>query len=195
MRIYWIWKMMNGRNFLNFAQNLKSMKRAILFLISLTLCVLSYGKITNSIWNLKLGISNRQQVEYEIKRKGLNIGQQNQNVILCYNSIFSFGGYYWNFASFKFYKGKLARIIFSNSDSSHAKDTFNSLNADLHRKFSNYLEEENLTVYGKSFVTFNDDITSLELLYNSKNGDSFVAITYENDKLVLEEQHDSYSEL
>ena len=41
----------------------------------------------------------------------------------------------------------------------------------------------------------NDDITSLELLYNSKNGDSFVAITYENDKLVLEEQHDSYSEL
>lgn len=187
--------MTNSMIFANFAQNLKYMKRAILFFISLILCVLSYGQITNSIWSLKLGISNRQQVEYEIKRKGLNIGQQDQNVILCYNNIFSFGGYRWNFASFKFYKGVLARIIFSNSESLDAKETFNSLNADLHRKYLNYLKDEDLTVYGKSFVTFNDNNTSLKLLYNSKDDDSFVAITYENNKLALEEKLDSYSEL
>lgn len=76
-----------------------------------------------------------------------------------------------------------------------AKETFNSLNADLHRKYLNYLKDEDLTVYGKSFVTFNDNNTSLKLLYNSKDDDSFVAITYENNKLALEEKLDSYSEL
>lgn len=172
------------------------MKRFILVLLTSIICIYAQAQITNKIWNLTLGVSNKQQVTNVINSHNLQIRDKGADYITCSsNTSFNFGGESWNYAKFRFYKGKLYSISFSYTTFFSVRESFDRLKNSLDSKYSRYIKGQDLTTYGDWYIDYDDGKTTIDLTYNIEQGNDFVGIMYYDNALMIKQAKASDSEL
>lgn len=172
------------------------MKRFIVAIIAFIICICAQAQITNKIWNLTLGVSNKQQVTNVINTHKLQIRDKGADYITCSSSnSFEFGGESWNYAKFRFYNGKLYSISFSYTTFFSVKESFDRLKNSLDNKYSSYIKDKDFTTYGDWYIDYSDGKTTIDLTYNIEQGRDFVGIMYYDNALMLKHSKASDSEL
>ncbi len=124
------------------------MKNKICILLISLLPLISLGQIKRNIDGIVLGKTNKQEVVNYLKNKRIPYSFRKVGVydaIIC-NKERAFAGISWSSTIYTFYKNKVFRISYSNSDFDMTKEEmdlcFENLSMSLQRKYSQFKKND-----------------------------------------------------
>ncbi len=140
------------------------MKKIILILIMMAVCLTGYSQLNNKIWGLTLGSSTRQQAKNVLQAKGYPFDEFDEGATLgvFLDGGISFGGVTWDFVFLQFYNNTLYSIGFNKEDDGDY--WFDVLKEKLDRKYDYYRNTEEIDK-----VSYRDDDTWIICFYNEEN--------------------------
>lgn len=174
------------------------MKRLFILLSFFALVGLNcQAQIQNKIYDFVLGQTTKNEVKnYFISRPDIKIYEDSANDVINASDM-KFGGFFWDFAHFEFYKGVLEQVMFTTSSQdgqtskSEIKSNWETLKTSLTKKYSSY-KVDNLSVDKK--ITFSDGKTFVLLNMYEENGRNLL-LQYGDVDLTIEKDEGEENEL
>ena len=140
------------------------MKKFFILFWTILATMSANAQIQRKFFDFELGKSTEVEVVSYFQKKGFNT--QTVEDILCVGNV-RFAGFQWHTAFFKFYKGKLCSISFTNTEQTiplpQLEEMCDRLKKNLNRKYPDYF---NSTISNDEFNVFTDNATDLTLRYS-----------------------------
>ena len=132
------------------------MKKIFILFWTILVTMSANAQIQRKFFDFELGYSTEVEVASYFQKKGYNT--QTVEDILCVGNV-RFGGIQWHTAFFKFHKGKLCSISFTNTEQTiplpQVEEMRDRLKNNLNRKYSDYF---NSNISNDEFYVFKDII-------------------------------------
>ena len=160
------------------------MKRRIVALIMMMFFVNSIcnAQIQRNFFDFTLGLTTKKEVSKYFKSEGKKCSKRVDNS-LCVQDV-KFGGYNWPYAIFSFYNEKLYKVGFFDSGENTTEESLKtewiSLKTTISLKYESYLDQ----VFSSDYIkTFDDDTTTLLMLFQNIDGRGGISLIYSDDEM------------
>lgn len=167
------------------------MKRSIIisFLLALAIIVTAqdaYSQINRTIYGLQIGKSTEYQTKSLLKSKGHKYKIMPDGSIAVVMDNMQYGGGYWSYMNFKFFKGVLYEIYFHN-DSYHIPidmdNMYTTIQSSLNNKYKQYRKPISPSGTIEKCQYFYDERTWVILTINNSQGQKYISLDYMDDQL------------
>ncbi len=172
-----------------------TMKRLLITLILVAFSnICLFAQLQRRFFDFTLGVTTTAEVVDYFKKQGKEIEKREDNNY--YVMYLEFGGNNWLGTSFSFYKDKLMSISFFNSELKSSRQSlemsWERYQLVFSRKYSDYYDSK---MSDDMMKVYNDDLTSVYLIYKESVGGKAMSLVYEDKKLSDEKREMNDNEL
>lgn len=150
--------------------------------------------LQREIMGIVLGTTQKDSALYLMEQRGYPMKHLNRGVFVCRDM--QFGNEVWDYMSLVICDDKVRKIMFVKpvNDEEEFYDVYNELSLVLKNKYNPLIALED-TATQKSYIYFEDSVTSLKFGINAIGTQPVIQLSYSDKKLEHKYSENAYNEL